>query len=80
VVGHQFFNQFEKDADLEKLKIPVVTHDAAETVRRLEMAHRLFDGILGVVEQGYDPSYLTVWVGAALGKCIIPAFRKYTTL
>lgn len=61
VVGHQFFNQFQTDADLEKVKMPVVTHDAAETARRLEAAHGLFDGILGVVEQGYDPGYMTVW-------------------
>lgn len=61
VVGHQFFNQFEKDADLEKVKLPVVTHDVAETARRLEVAHRWFDGLLGIVEQGYDPAYMTVW-------------------
>jgi hypothetical protein len=27
----------------------------------LEAAHELFDGILDIVEQGYDPSYMTVW-------------------
>ena len=61
IVGHHFFNQFENDSDLEKVKMPVVTHDAAETARRLEVAHELFDGALGVVEDGYDPSYMTVW-------------------
>ena len=61
VVGHHFTNQFETDADLDKIKMPVVTHDPAETARRLEAAHELFDGTLGVVEQGYDPGYLTVW-------------------
>lgn len=61
VVGHQFFNQFEQDGDLEKLKMPVVDHDGAETARRVEVAHELFDGILPIVEQGYDPSYMTVW-------------------
>ncbi len=61
VVGHHFFNQFETDADLDKIKTPVVTHDPAETARRMEVAHALFDGILGVVEEGYDPGYMTVW-------------------
>ncbi len=61
VAGHHYFNQFEQDSDLEKVKTPVITHDTAETARRMEVAHRLFDGILGVVEQGYDPSYMTVW-------------------
>jgi hypothetical protein len=61
VVGHHFFNQFESDADLEKVKMPVVTHDRAETDRRLELAHELFDGTLTVIEAGYDPSYMTIW-------------------
>jgi hypothetical protein len=61
VVGHHFTNQFETDADLDKIRMPVVTHDPAETARRLEAAHELFDGTLGVVEEGYDPGYLTVW-------------------
>jgi hypothetical protein len=61
IVGHHFFNQFETDADLDKVKMPVVTHDAAATARRMENAHALLDGILDVVEQGYDPGYMTVW-------------------
>jgi hypothetical protein len=61
VVGHRFTNQFETDADLDKIRNPVVSHDAQETARRLEAAHALFDGVLEVVEVGCDPSYLTVW-------------------
>jgi hypothetical protein len=61
IAGHLFLNQLERDEDLEKVKLPVVTHDAAETARRMEVAHALFDGLLGLVEQGYDPSYMTVW-------------------
>jgi hypothetical protein len=60
VVGHAFVNQFETDADLEKIKTPVIQHDAAETARRLEVAHNLFDGTLDIFEQGADP-YLSVW-------------------
>jgi len=61
VVGHKFTNQFENDADIEKLKTPVITHDTAETARRMEFAHQLFDGIMDVVEDGCDPEYMTVW-------------------
>ncbi len=61
VVGHHFHNQFESDADLEKVKMPIVTHDAVETARRMAVAHELFDGALGLVEAGYDPSYMTIW-------------------
>lgn len=60
VVGHAYTNQFETDADLEKIQMPVVTHDAAETARRLAVAHELFDGTLEIFEQGMDP-YLSVW-------------------
>lgn len=60
VVGHAFENQFQTDADLDKIQTPVITHDAAETARRLEVAHELFDGTLEIVEWGYDP-YLSVW-------------------
>jgi hypothetical protein len=60
VVGHAYVNQFETDADLDKIQTPVMTHDATETARRLEVAHDLFDGTLAIFEQGYDP-YLSVW-------------------
>jgi len=60
VVGHAYTNVFETDADLEKIKTPVIEHDAAETARRLSVAHELFDGTLSIFEQGVDP-YLSVW-------------------
>ncbi len=60
VVGHMFLNQFETEADLEKVKIPRISHDQAETCRRLEMAGELFDGILEVRPEGLDP-YLSLW-------------------
>ncbi len=60
VVGHGYINQFETDADLDKIKMPVIAHDPVETARRLAVAHELFDGTLHVVEQGVDP-YLSVW-------------------
>lgn len=60
VVGHAYINQFVTDADLDKVKTPHIEHDAAETARRLELAHWLFDGALEIFEQGCDP-YLSVW-------------------
>jgi hypothetical protein len=60
VVGHRYLNQFETDADLEKVRMPVVTHDELETARRLDVAHHLFDGILEVRADGLDP-YLSIW-------------------
>jgi hypothetical protein len=60
VVGHKFLNQFETEADLEKIRMPVVTHDRAETERRLAVAHELFDGVLEVRPEGVSP-YLSLW-------------------
>jgi len=60
VVGHQFINQFESDADIEKIRLPRVRHDPAETARRLAVAHDLFDGLFEVRVWGVDP-YLSLW-------------------
>jgi hypothetical protein len=60
VVGHAFCNQFQTDADLDKLRTPVIRHDPVETARRLDVAHQLFDGVLDVVEWGVS-SHLSVW-------------------
>ncbi len=60
VVGHHYNNQFQTMDDLEKVKTPVISHDAQETNRRLEVAHQLFDGLLEVRAWGMDP-YLSLW-------------------
>ncbi len=60
VVGHRFINQFETEEDLEKIGMPRISHDEAETRRRLEVAHELFDGALEVRPWGADP-YLSLW-------------------
>lgn len=60
VVGHSYKNQFLTDSDLDKIKMAEVTHDEAETDRRMTVAHDLFDGELEIFGQGLDP-YLSVW-------------------
>jgi hypothetical protein len=60
VVGHKYSNQFETNDDLEKIQMPVISHDEAETARRLDVAHELFDGLLEVRPWGADP-YLSLW-------------------
>ena len=54
VVGHKYENQFETEADLEKICTPRISHDKAETERRLSMAHELFDGLLEVRPTGME--------------------------
>ncbi len=60
VVGHRYLNQFATEEDLEQLRAPAITHDAAETERRLAFAHELFDGLLAIRAEGVDP-YLSLW-------------------
>lgn len=60
VVGHRFVNQFETEEDLEKIQTPQVSHDLAETERRLALAHEFCDGLLEVRPWGVDP-YLSLW-------------------
>ncbi len=60
VVGHRFFNQFEREEDLDKIRTPRISHDAEATARRVEEAHELFDGLLEVKPWGVDP-YLSLW-------------------
>jgi hypothetical protein len=60
VVGHKFHNQFQDDADLEKMHLPRVSHDEVETRRRLSVAHDLFDGLLEVKPGGAD-LHCTLW-------------------
>ena len=60
VVGHKYLNQFETEEDLQRIQMPRVSHDPAETQRRLEVAHGLFDGLLEVKAWGADP-YLSLW-------------------
>jgi hypothetical protein len=60
VVAHRFTNQFETMDDLEKLRMPVIIHDEAETARRMAVAHDLFDGIIPVRPWGADLN-LSLW-------------------
>lgn len=60
VLSQHYENQFKSMEDIEKVKMPTVSHDKTETARRMEVARELFDGILGIREEGYRP-YLSVW-------------------
>jgi len=60
VVSRRYFNQFQNEGDLEKIRMPRIIHDETETARRLSAAHELFDGLLKVRFRGVDP-YLSLW-------------------
>ena len=60
VVSHKFINQFNTMDDLEKIRKPLVSHNAEETARRMEKAAWLFDGVMPLREEGWNP-YLSIW-------------------
>jgi len=59
--AQHYENVFQTDADLDKIQTPVVTHDTAETDRRLAVARELFGGVIETRLVGFDPCYLTIW-------------------
>jgi hypothetical protein len=68
VVGHMYKNQLNDESDLDKVKKPIITHDEAETSRRLEVAHTLFDDLLEIKAQGAEPYLslidpISMWMG-----------------
>ena len=69
VVSHHYIDQLRTEADLEKIRDPVITYDAAATAEAEEKAHEIFDGILEVRVQGASPVYapfdiICCWRGA----------------
>ncbi len=60
VLSHKYDNQLQTEADLEKIRMPEISHDITETERRLAVSHELFDSLLELRPLGYDP-YLSLW-------------------
>jgi len=65
IVGQRFENQLQTDDDLQKIQLPHISHDPAETARRLEVAEVLFGGLLDIRPEGIDP-YAALWDRIAL--------------
>jgi hypothetical protein len=69
VVGHLYHDQLPTDADLEKIKIPVLGYDKTATARRVAEMQELFGGILDVREECGSPMFniwdaIVTWRGA----------------
>ncbi|NSW91748.1 MAG: hypothetical protein HPY74_13950 [Firmicutes bacterium] len=68
VVSHKFVDQLQTEEDLEKIRIPQVRYDKEATMKKLEMAHELLDGIIDIRLQGYFPNnhswdLISTWKG-----------------
>lgn len=60
VVGHLYHDQLQTEADLEKIRMPVLSHDRQETARRVSEMEELFGGIL-VVAEDCDAPMFNIW-------------------
>lgn len=57
VVGHRYIDQIKSEEDINKIQMPVVTHNEEATRRAEERAREIFDGILDVRVQGAFPGF-----------------------
>ena len=69
VLGHHFEDQLRTEADLEKIRMPQVSHDEKATADTEAHAREVLDGILGVRMQGACPVFspwdsIVCWHGA----------------
>ena len=61
VVSRRFHVQIAEEADLEKIRMPVVTHDERATAYRCEALCNLAEGILPVRKVGQTHIWFTPW-------------------
>ena len=61
IVSRRFHVQIREPDDLEKIRMPVVTHDEAATAYRFDALAQLADGILPVRKVGQTHIWFTPW-------------------
>ncbi|MDR2674178.1 MAG: hypothetical protein LBC18_04740 [Opitutaceae bacterium] len=61
IVSHEYSDQFEREEDLQKLRIPVITYDHAETMRRHEKIAGMIGDIVPVKISGVGYLYSMIW-------------------
>lgn len=59
--SQHFENLLPELEDVEKIKDPVITHDEAESARRMQEAAEIFDGVAPVRQSGGIQFHLGVW-------------------
>ena len=60
VVSHRYHDILKDDADLDKITVPEVSHNAAQTARRLELASEAVGDAMPVYAMG-DALYMQLW-------------------
>ena len=61
IVSHEYTDQFQSEADLDKLKIPVITYDSELTVKQYEYIGEILGDIIPIKIVGRDYFSNSVW-------------------
>jgi uroporphyrinogen-III decarboxylase len=61
VVSRHFHIQIKDEADVEKIKMPQVSHDAARTEQEYQKRCEIFDGVLPVRKSGVGGFWFAPW-------------------
>lgn len=61
IVSRHFHVQIAGEEDLEKIRLPVVTHDEAATEENFERMRAVYDGIMEVRKEGIKHIWYTPW-------------------
>jgi len=69
VKGHLYENQLAKDEDLDKIQMPLISHDEAQTERNMSFATDLFGDSIELRPWSFVPyvgiwDVITTWMGA----------------
>ena len=73
IVSHQYHDELETEADLEKLQDPVITADPEEDARRVALCEEVLDGIFPVKTKGHM-IYYAPWDDIAMLRGVEPIF------
>ena len=61
VVSRHFNIQISEEADISKIKRPIITHDTAKTEEQYQKRCEIFDGILEVRKKGIESFWFAPW-------------------
>ena len=61
VMSHSYKDILQTEEDIEKITVPDISHDSADTSRRLEEARNIFGGILDVYPVSGEELFLCIW-------------------
>ena len=61
IVSRHFNIQIKSEEDLDKIKMPIVSHNEDESERRFQLVGDIFDGILPVRKTGFKWTSIAPW-------------------